>query len=671
MKRHTVTDFPKNPQKAYVANGFIGFRFGKNPLIDSTGLLSGFSTRRLNEQFAVVPTPHITFQRGDDRMRTTVKSQTYDFSNGELTTEMTLSCGDKSYDLEYTVFASRTSPSILAAIITLNGDANDDIRMTVNYKIDSHAETIAETEYYSTYPGLYDTYYDGKCRLVSSDRTAEAGVAYRIFGVDFDDRYFGGEMITYAKIKADGKPIHILSSYVPGIMHTEPYDQAQRLLTLAAWTGVDRLREDNRLAWKELWESRIVIDCEDEKWQDAADASFFYLMSSASEFAPASVAPFGLSHPTAYDGHCFWDTESFMFMAPLFCAPEVAKAMLNYRFEKIDMAKHNAHLNGYRGIQFPWQSGSSGGEVTVSWCTSAGEQHVNFDVALAFDGYARVHDDPIFLKEVAWPVIHGVCEWIESRVKKTDRGYEILHITGIDESHDDVNNDSYSNMMAAKLLRAASEYSVKLGYGEMKKWLTIADNMVINFFEDGVVRQYDDAPHRDGYSSLMAYFPYGYTNGAESDKKTIECMVYEGDIISQCFYPMQSGYLGIFPAWLGDREFSLKTYEAGCLDFFCEPFFACTECSMKDPEDRKNPPAGTRTSFITGRGSFLSGLIMGLTKMCPWKCPLDAPIEDWFGEDITLPAGWNKITIGKISARGKNYRIEAENGAKRATITEI
>ena len=82
MKRHVVTDFPKNPPKAYVANGFVGFRFGKNPLIDSTGLLSGFSTRRLNEQFAVVPTPHITFQRGDDRMRTAVKSQTYDFSNG-------------------------------------------------------------------------------------------------------------------------------------------------------------------------------------------------------------------------------------------------------------------------------------------------------------------------------------------------------------------------------------------------------------------------------------------------------------------------------------------------------------------------------------------------------------------------------------------------------------
>jgi hypothetical protein len=77
------------------------------------------------------------------------------------------------------------------------------------------------------------------------------------------------------------------------------------------------------------------------------------------------------------------------------------------------------------------------------------------------------------------------------------------------------------------------------------------------------------------------------------------------------------------------------------------------------------------TSFITGRGSFLTGLILGLTKICPWKGAVDAPVEEWLGEDIVLPAGWSKITVGRVTIRGKDYRIEAEHGAKRARLIAI
>ena len=62
---------------------------------------------------------------------------------------------------------------------------------------------------------------------------------------------------------------------------------------------------------------------------------------------------------------------------------------------------------------------------------------------------------------------------------------------------------------------------------------------------------------------------------------------------------------------------------------------------------------------------------MGLTKMCPWTDDIDAPVESWFGEDIVLPDGWSKITIGKVYLKGKAYRITAENGAERALLEMI
>jgi len=62
---------------------------------------------------------------------------------------------------------------------------------------------------------------------------------------------------------------------------------------------------------------------------------------------------------------------------------------------------------------------------------------------------------------------------------------------------------------------------------------------------------------------------------------------------------------------------------------------------------------------------------MGLTKICPWKGSVDAPIEQWLGENIVLPNGWTKITIGRVTIRGKDYRIEAEHGAKHARLIAL
>jgi len=557
---------------------------------------------------------------------------------------------------------------LLISHLTFKGTGTAAVNLSYDVR-EEHRYTLAESRCWGGVRAC-----DGKCRQYSYDHTTSAGFAYRIFGADSkvqctDDheKLCGRGEIA---VTESGAEMQIITSYVPSVMHSEPHNQAQRMVQLALWQGVERLRSLNREAWAKLWESRITVEGAGEEWQDAIDASFFYLMSSASEFSPNSVPPYGLSHADAYEGHFFWDTESFMFMAPLFCAPRVARAMLDYRFRRLEAAENNARLNGYMGIQFPWQSGATGDEVTVPWASQAGEQHINLDVALAFDAYARVSADDGYIRERVWPVMRGVAEWIESRVEKTARGYEILHITGIDEENDDVNNDSYSNLMAAKVLRSASAYSEMFGLGKRKKWLEIADNMFLPVREDGVMEQFEGMPEQEKQhaTSVMAYFPYGYED--ENMYKTLNYFITHG-MFEYCCYPMLSGFLGVYPAWCGDRETSLKFYEEANLTFFCEPFHSSTEWGIPDPADRIEMSRRIGTNFITARGSLLSGLIMGLTKMCPWKGDVDAPVDEWFGENIVLPAGWEKITVGKIYLRDKAYRLTAEHGAKRAVLEEI
>ena len=675
MTKHTVTSWGEYSPSAYVSNGFIGFRFAKDPFKDIIGLLSGFYGMRSGpdvEALSAIPVPNLTFYYQNEVVQPQIVSQTYDFSCGELETEAVLEFDGKKVSANYLLFCSRTSPTLLMSSLKLKSSEALRISVNVEYKIyyERLKSTVSEIEY-CPYCG---NDHDGKFKLYSSDRTTTAGVAFRFFG-DYSEKERLSSISASVSIDVtpEGKELQLITSYVPGIMHSEPHNQAHRMIKLAAWNGFDRIRAMNRDAWAKLWESRIVIDGAQDEWQNVIDASYFYLMSSVSAFAPVSVAPFGLSQPDSYEGHCFWDTESFMFIPPLFCAPEIAYSMLDYRFERLNAAKNNAKLNGYRGIQFPWQSGTMGCEETAPFAGQAGgvgEQHINLDVALAFDAYARVSGDECFLKEKAWPVIKGVAEWIESRTEKTARGYEILHVTGIDEESDDVPNDSYTNLMAQKILHAANEYSQKLGLGVNKKWQDIEKNMFIPSREDGVLPQYEGMPDRDDLAStaLMSFFPYGYTSG--NDIPTFEFYMTHG-MERYLFYPMLSGFLGLFPAWAGDRKKALDFYEKANLTFFCQPFYACTEWGIRNAEERNNPTDFVNTSFITARGSLLSGLIMGLTKVCPWRGSLDGSIDEWLGEDIILPEGWNSITIGKVYLRGKAYRIKAENGAKHATLEEL
>ncbi len=689
MKKHTITKWGQYPCDAYVSNGLIGFRIGKNPFARPVGMMAGFTTlreKKLVEAMAILPTPELKFEIDGRVIEPEIVSQSYDFSNGELSTVAKLD----NVTVEHTVYCSRTSPTLLMTRLDFSCGSGAPVNVGIGVTFDvreEHRYTLSEARVWAPdsvrdkhcleFPD--DRNFDGKCLQPSYDKTTAAGIAYKIFGGESVKKTYLEQhpavMSEHLDFTLDesGKELEFITSYIPASMHSEPHNQAHRMLQIAAWHGFDQIREANRKAWAKLWESRITIDGAGEEWQDVIDASFFYLMSSVSEFSPFSVSPYGLSHPDEYEGHYFWDTESFMFMTPMLCAPDVARAMLDYRSKRLEAYRNNARINGYRGIQFPWQSGDTGSEVTVLTCLMAPtEHHVNMDVALAFDGYARISGDEEFIKEQAWPVMRGVAEWIESRVTKTERGYEIRHISGIYEGPEDydVNNDSYSNLVAMKVLRSAAEYSQRLGYGEKKKWLTIADKMILPVSEDGVMMQYEGVPERERAfaTALMAYFPYGYTD--ENMTKTIDYYINH-DMLAFCRFPMQSGTMGIFPAWNGDRDTALRFFEEANLTFFCQPFCSHVEWSIGVPEKRVDMSSPMKTNFITARGSLLMGLMMGLTKMCPWKGQIGGDINEWFGDNIVLPTGWNKITVGKIYLRGKAYKLTAEHGAKRAVLEEL
>src|SRR6185295_8216802 len=191
-----------------------------------------------------------------------------------------------------------------------------------------------------------------------------------------------------------GRPYRIrqMSSLVPSIAHPHPADHAARLLALAMDKGWERMREDQRIAWQELWRARIEIDGADRRWQAITDASLFYLLTSVHPASIASTSLFGLAYWPNYHyyrGHVMWDIETFAVPPLLLTDPDAARALLGYRIDRLEGAQQTAAANGYRGAQFPWESGPLTGHEAAPGDGEAAayEHHVSLDVAYALAQY--------------------------------------------------------------------------------------------------------------------------------------------------------------------------------------------------------------------------------------------------------------------------------------------
>ncbi|MCC6578957.1 MAG: glycoside hydrolase family 65 protein [Phycisphaeraceae bacterium] len=677
MKSHILnTITPGNPP-AYLANGLIGLRVFPIPFLGGSALVNGFnglSPEKLTDEYADAPYPlgadiqleGVWLSRRPDLAR--FEQQEYAFSCGELTSRFHFTVSGKTAQVEVLTFCSRTQPTLALQEVAIT--VNKPTRLVLQSHIGRQGLT-GELKYRLMPQDRWDAMIQWESRAGLST----VGVAYisEFQGTDLEKRSrnnYGSEqeieLTQYAIAARPGKRyvMRQLASLVPSLMHSEPHWEASRLLFAGNWIGFDKLRDANRAAWAELWKGRVRIHGAEEHWQDMADAAFFYLHSSVSPSSPCSVAPFGLSRRVEYSGHVFWDTETFIFPAVLLSSPHAARAMLDYRSRCLPAAKFNAQLNGYRGVQFPWQSANTGCEVTPYWAAGGIlEHHVNMDVAFAMIQYVHATGDDLFFRQQAWPVIESVAHWIVSRVTKTSRGYEILHVTGIDETIDNIHNNAETNITAIVVLREAIALARRSGLKPPAAWGDVAKRMYIPIDpKTHVILKHDGYEYKEGMcvpGPLAAYFPFGWSHSPTVDRATIK---YYMDLAPTYFgMPMLSALLGVFAARSGDRKLALRSFEEGSRSFIQEPFMQFNEVSQKLHSSFSG--WGT-TVFLTNPAGFLMALQYGLTGL---HLGSGAP-KSWLQRRIVMPHGWDGIEMDRIWVRGQPMRLQARHGAARATL---
>jgi trehalose/maltose hydrolase-like predicted phosphorylase len=274
------------------------------------------------------------------------------------------------------------------------------------------------------------------------------------------------------------KYVGVVTSHEAG----HPLTAARRQARHAQRRGFDNIRRENRAAWRRQWAGRIDIRG-DPGLAAKVNASQFYLWASTRPGVDWSISPAGLSS-NDYNGHIFWDAETWMYPALLAQHPALAAGMNSYRFKRLHAAEVHARNTGYRGARFPWESALNGTEqipppVSVN---SEGlyEQHITADIALAQWQYYLATGDRHWLRHRGFPVIKQAARFWASRVTRDRAGrYHIRHVTGPDEENPNVNDEAYTNVAAAATLRIGTAAAAILGRHAPASWNEIAARLVL------------------------------------------------------------------------------------------------------------------------------------------------------------------------------------------------
>ncbi len=266
-------------------------------------------------------------------------------------------------------------------------------------------------------------------------------------------------------------------------------DQVGAALAEARHTGWDGLLDAQRAYLDEFWAGADVELDGDAELQQAVRFAMFHTLQAGARVDGRAIAAKGLTGP-GYDGHCFWDTESFVLPVLTYTAPQATAAVLRWRHSTLPTARRRAQQLGLAGAAFPWRT-ISGRECSAYWPAGTAAFHIGADIADAVSRYEAATGDERFAEDIGTELLVETARLWRSLGHHDPQGrFHIDGVTGPDEYSAIADNNVYTNLMAQRNLRNAADAverhpacAGRLGVGveEAASWRDAAAGMVVPY----------------------------------------------------------------------------------------------------------------------------------------------------------------------------------------------
>jgi len=474
------------------------------------------------------------------------------------------------------------------------------------------SNTFLFPEHHGQEPRVIHEMWDNNMHLMKFSRKVKAGETYRY---------------------------SIAGSSITSAHHDDPLNEAERLTIYAKLEGRDRLLNFHNKAWDELWKSDILIEGDAQSQQDI-HSMLYHLYSFTREGTALSPSPMGLSG-LGYNGHVFWDTELWMYPALLVLHSELAKSMIEYRYQRLEAAKRNAFSKGYKGSWFPWESADNSVEEKPVWVLSGPfEHHITACVGIAAWNYYCVTQDKNWLREKGWPILSATADFWASRVERNGVGkFDIKNVVAADEWAENVDNNAFTNAAAKTNLQFATEAAKVLGITPAADWMLVANNIPILKMENGVTKEhatYKGEGIKQADVNLLSY-PLKEITDPVQIRKDLE--YYSTRIPDEGTPAMTQAIFTLLYARLGDKDKAWHWFKDAYIPNLNPPFRVIAETK-----------GGTNPYFATGAGGILQSVMMGFGG-------LEITSKGIVQLPSVLPSQWKSLTIKGVGTDQKTFAV--------------
>ncbi|WP_218170015.1 glycosyl hydrolase family 65 protein [Pseudomonas sp. P7759] len=370
-------------------------------------------------------------------------------------------------------FIDRPDQPAISTVISLRkvGGRGGFRRVRIDYGVDA----CALNEYLGASPWLTARHY-------------ELG-AYRRRGDGFDVTVQSGERTLRYGIQMQSAPARFSSLAVWGIENaccagsvTFDFAKVDRQLLFTRWQissaaevavqralhpalGIVKAEADHRHRWAKIWQEHdVTIEAHGHPVELGIRYAVFQLLQQglgAPEFKSGLISPARGLSSTYHSGATFFDTELHKFEFWLWNAPDVARALIDFRHRTLQGAWDFARATGFAGARFPEASNDlglengpryvlsyPGGEVAREWSVDE-VLHISADVAYAVARYWAATGDQAYMEAAGYALISDCARFAVSAFKWSVQksAYVIGPVMGPDEYHYHVNNSFFTNYL--------------------------------------------------------------------------------------------------------------------------------------------------------------------------------------------------------------------------------
>ncbi len=285
-----------------------------------------------------------------------------------------------------------------------------------------------------------------------------------------------------------------------------PRETALAEATDALETGYQNLKAAHQSHWDQIWAISDIQIAGNLEVQTITRFNLYQATIATPAHTKLPIGARGLSCQV-YQGAAFWDQETFNMPMYLYTRPEVARNIIEYRYDTLPGARKKAQRLGYYGAFYAWTSGKTGEELFPNYFFTdvltgrkihnhfnSWQIHISPDVVYALWLYYEVTGDWDFMLNYGAEIAFEVAQFLVSHIyfKKDKQRYEFIRLLGPDEYHENVDNNAYTNYLAKYALEKAvqifgrmqseapnllSELLERLGYDEtvLDDWVDIVE----------------------------------------------------------------------------------------------------------------------------------------------------------------------------------------------------